>query len=324
MYHVRAYATNEAGTSYGNELTLTTLTVIPATVTTTAVTSITGSSASSGGNVTDSGNGTISARGVCWGTVSGPTVTGSHTTDGTGTGSFTSSLTGLAGSTTYYVRAYATNSSGTSYGTETTFTTWAATDADGNNYTSVIIGTQTWLVENLRTTRFNNGDLIGTTVPVSLDITAEVSPLYQWPCNGVESAVATYGRFYTYFAVIDSRGICPAGWHVPTDPEWETMKTFLGGENVSGGKLKESGISHWQTPNTGATNETGFTALPGGYRSIAGSFVSLTVTGYFWSSTMDSSNPDYSLGQGLHWNDAVMLRGGYFRNDGASVRCMKN
>ena len=141
MYYVRAYATNEAGTSYGNELTVTTLTVTLPVVTTASVTSVTGISASTGGNVTDAGNGTISARGVCWGTTTGPTIAGTHTTDGTGTGSFTSNLTGLAGSTTYYVRAYATNSAGTSYGTETTFATWAATDADGNNYTSVIIGT---------------------------------------------------------------------------------------------------------------------------------------------------------------------------------------
>ena len=134
LYHVRAYATNESGTSYGNETFFTTSTVVPATVTTAPVTSITAYSASSGGNVTDAGNGTISARGVCWATTSGPTISGNHTTDATGTGAFTSALTGLAGNTTYYVRAYATNSAGTSYGSETTFTTFAATDADGNNY----------------------------------------------------------------------------------------------------------------------------------------------------------------------------------------------
>jgi uncharacterized protein (TIGR02145 family) len=327
LYHARAYATNEAGTTYGNELTFTTLIVTLPTVTTTAVTSVTGTSASTGGNVTDAGNGTISARGVCWGITTGPTITGNHTNDGTGTGSFTSSLTGLAGSTTYYVRAYATNSAGTSYGSETTFATLAATDADGNNYTAVVIGTQTWLVENLKTTRYTNGDPIGTTVPMNLDITAEISPEYQWPAGGSENFVATYGRFYTFTTVTDSRGICPTGWHVPNDSEWETMKAFLGGDAVAGGKVKESGTAHWNSPNTGAEgpngNESGFTALPAGYRSVAGDFVSLQVTGYFWSTTPNPT-PGMAWGQGLHYNDAILLRGGYYNNDGVPVRCVKN
>lgn len=326
LYYVKAYATNEAGTAYGNEVTFSTLNVLPATVTTTSVTSVKATTVSSGGNVTDAGNGTITARGVCWGTATGPTIAGSHTTDGTGTGSFISNPTGLTGNTTYYLRAYATNSAGTSYGNEMTFTTYAATDADGNNYTSVVIGAQTWLVQNLWTTRFNNGDLIGTTNPINLDITAETSPIYQWPCGGSESNVATYGRFYTYFAAIDARGICPTGWHVPSDTEWATMITTLGGAAVAGGKVKESGTVHWNSPNTGAEgpngNESGFTALPGGYRSIAGAFVSLQITAYFWSTTLNP--PDFAWGQGLHYNDAILLRGGYYKNDGVSVRCLKN
>ena len=323
LYYVRAYATNEAGTFYGNEITFTTITVVLPVVTTATVTSITAFSASSGGNVTDAGNGTISARGVCWATTSGPTIAGSHTTDATGTGSFTSTLTELAGSTTYYVRAYATNAAGTSYGGELTFTTFAATDADGNNYSSVVIGAQTWLVENLKTTRYNNGDLIGTTATMTQDITAEVSPKYQWPCNGSETNVADYGRFYTYYTVTDSRGVCPTGWHVPADAEWETMKTFLGGETPAGTKIKETGTAHWQGPNAFATNETGFTARGGGFRQVDGIYVSLTITGYFWSTTPGTA-PDMAYGQGLHWNDALLLKGGYFRNDGVSVRCLKN
>jgi uncharacterized protein (TIGR02145 family) len=323
LYHVRAYATNEAGTSYGSEFTFTTITVVLPTVTISAATAITASSASSGGNVTDSGNGTITARGVCWATTSGPAIGGSHTTNGIGTGLFTSSISGLAGNTMYYLRAYATNSAGTSYSSEITFTTFAATDADGNNYTSITQGAQTWLVENLKTTRYRNGDLIGTTVPLTLDITAEISPKYQWPCGGNEGYVAQYGRFYTYYAVTDSRNICPTGWHLPSDPEWSAFITYLGGASVAGGKIKEAGFSHWQTPNTAATNETGFTALPGGYRAISGQFVSLTITGYFWSSTLNPT-PDWAWGVGLHYDDAVLLRGGYFRNDGASVRCLKD
>jgi uncharacterized protein (TIGR02145 family) len=324
QYHVRAYATNEYGTSYGNETTFSTLTVTLPVVTTTTVTSITASSASSGGNVTDAGNGTISARGVCWGTTTAPLVTGNHTSDATGTGSFTSNITGLAFNTKYYVRAYATNSAGTGYGTdEYSFTTPAATDADGNNYTSVAIGAQIFLVENLKTTRYNNGDLIGTTVPMNLDITTAVSPKYQWPCDGNEGNVPSSGRLYTWFVVTDSRGVCPTGWHVPTDAEWETMKTFLGGEGVTGTKIKEPGTAHWQAPNAFATNESGFTALGVGWRQPAGNFVSLKITAYFWSTTQGSS-PELAYGQGLHWDDALLLRGGYTKNDGVSIRCEKD
>jgi uncharacterized protein (TIGR02145 family) len=158
---------------------------------------------------------------------------------------------------------------------------------------------------------------------LTLDITAEVSPKYQWPCNGNESYVADYGRFYTYYTITDPRGICPTGWHVPADTEWEAMKTFLGGEAPAGTKIKEMGTTHWQAPNDFATNETGFTALGGGFRQINGVFVSLTITGYFWSTTTGTTS-DMAYGQGLHWNDALLLRGGYYKNDGVSVRCLKD
>src|SRR5664280_1723980 len=123
LYHLRAYATNKVGTAYGNEVTFTTTPIVVPTITTTAITSITLTTAVSGGNVTADGGGAITARGVCWATASGPTVTNSFTTDSTGTGNFTSNLTGLLPATTYYIRAYATNSAGTAYGNEISFTT---------------------------------------------------------------------------------------------------------------------------------------------------------------------------------------------------------
>ena len=113
----------------------------------------------------------------------------------------------------------------------------------------------------------------------------KATPKYQWAYDGNESNVATYGRLYTWYAVTDSRNVCPTGWHVPTDAEWTTLTTFLGGENVAGGKLKETGTTHWTTPNTGATNETGFTALPSGYRYIDGTFLTIFSMGIWWSST---------------------------------------
>ena len=324
LYHVRAYATNQAGTAYGDDITFTTVSVSLPAVTTTAISAVAATTASSGGNVTDDGNGTITARGVCWGTSSNPVATGSHTTDGTGTGSFTSSITGLTPNTLYYVRAYATNSAGTSYGDELTLTTFAATDADGNNYTSLVIGTQTWLLQNLKTTRYSNGDLIGTTVPANLDISAEVAPKYQWAVGNDVNNIPVYGRFYTWYAVTDPRNVCPTGYHVPTDPEWETMKTFLGGEAIAGGKVKEVGTAHWQTPNFGATNESGFTAVAGGYRNFNGAFVSFNVSSPYWSSTENQINTAWGWGQGLNYSVESMNRGGFDKPDGCVVRCIKN
>jgi uncharacterized protein (TIGR02145 family) len=324
-YHVRAYAVNEAGTAYGEDKTFTTITVAMPVVTTAAITAVAATTATSGGNVTDDGNGTITARGVCWATTTGPLATGSHTTDGTGLGAFVSSITGLTPNTVYYVRAYATNSAGTSYGTdEFTLTTFAATDADGNNYTDTIIGTQTWLLQNLKTTRYTNGELIGTTTPSTLDITAEVSPKYEWAVGNNPANIPVYGRYYTWFAVTDPRGVCPTGWHVPSDTEWETMKTFLGGEAVAGGKIKEEGVIHWNAPNTGATNETHFTALASGYRNYNGSFVSFGATASYWSSTENPINTAWGWGQGLRWDNALLTRGGFDKPDGCVVRCLMN
>jgi len=137
------------------------------------------------------------------------------------------------------------------------------TDVDGNVYHTVEIGTQVWMVENLKTTKYRNGDLIGTTTPATLDISSEATPKYQWAFEGNESNVNTYGRLYTWWAVTDIRGVCPTGWHVPTEDDWITLTTYLGGEDVAGGKLKEAGTTHWWAPNEGATNSSGFTALPG-------------------------------------------------------------
>jgi uncharacterized protein (TIGR02145 family) len=324
-YHVRAFATNEAGTAYGNDVSFVTTAVSLPVVTTNTFdpNTVKATTATSGGNVTDDGNGTVTARGVCWGTATAPPATGGHTTDGTGTGPFTSSITGLTPSTLYYVRAYATNSAGTAYGSEFTLTTAAATDGDGNNYTTLVVGTQTWLQQNLKTTRYSNGDLIGTTTPSTLDISGETAPKYQWPVANDESAVPTYGRFYTWFAVTDSRNVCPTGYHVPTDPEWTTFTTFLGGEATAGQKVKEVGTAHWNAGNTG-TNESGFTAVGGGYRLYTGPFASFGVSSPYWSSTENNINPAWGWGRSLYYNADTMSRMGFDKPDGCVVRCLKN
>jgi uncharacterized protein (TIGR02145 family) len=228
-------------------------------------------------------------------------------------------MTSLTAGTVYYVRAYATNSGGTAYGAQLTFST-RVTDADLNTYSTVIIGTQLWMGESLKTTKYTNGTTIPTTPDINTDISGESNPEYQWPVDGDEANVAAYGRLYTWYAVTN-HNVCPTGFHVPSDTELETLKAYLGGQDVAGGKLKETGTAHWQSPNTGATNETHFTALPASYRVPAGTFIILNEASYLWSAT-NGIGP-LAWGQGMIYTDATLIRNGYTKTDGVSVRCMK-
>ncbi len=324
-YFVRAYATCNEGTAYGNEISFTTSSQPPVfpTLTTAAATLITLSGASSGGNISSDGGATVSARGICWSKTTNPTITlSTKTSDSTGIGSFTSLMTGLNSNTIYFVRAYATNSVGTAYGNEISFTTSKVTDADGNIYKTVIIGTQIWLAENLKTTRYMNGDLIGTTSPATLDISAESMPKYQWAYNGDEANAAIYGRLYTWYAATDSRSICPVGWHLPADSEYTTLVTYLGGVNIAGGKLKEVGIAHWESPNADADNSSGFTALAAGARSYS-NFYDFKHQAYFWTATLDI------FGNGAYVRTIQPIAGPIYdeawtQERGYSVRCLKD
>ena len=201
------------------------------------------------------------------------------------------------------------------------------TDIDGNVYKTVKIGEQVWMAENLKTTKYCNGDLIGTTDPVTLDISGETAPKYQWAfpdLPGSVNNVATYGRLYTWYAVSDPRNVCPCGWHVPTYNELVTLQTFLGGVSVAGGKLKESGTTHWRSPNTGATNESGFTALPGGGRvsSRGGHFINLWINGSWWSSSEKTPTID-AYDFGLSYVSTNMNISYLGERYGLSVRCLQ-
>jgi len=163
------------------------------------------------------------------------------------------------------------------------------TDQDGNVYKTITIGTQTWMAENLRVTKYRNGD----TIPKVTDNTAWKALTNGAYCNYNNSinidTIVTYGGLYNWFAVNDNRSIAPVGWHVPTFAEWTTLITYLSGDNVAGGKMKEIGTTHWKTPNTDATNESGFTALPVGYRLYGDGYFH-EMFGWcviFWSSTTD-------------------------------------
>jgi len=159
----------------------------------------------------------------------------------------------------------------------------SVTDADGNIYSTVSIGKQVWMKENLKTTKYNDG----TPIPNITDYTAWEAlstPSYCWYNNDAASYKAYYGALYNWYAVNTGK-LCPTGWHVPIDIEWTILTTYLGGNGVAGGKLKETSTIYWWSPNTGATNETGFTALPGGERNYDGSYLDVGSYGRWWSST---------------------------------------
>ena len=289
--------------------------VLPA-VTTTAVTDIGTSAATGGGIITNDGGSSVTSRGVCWSTSSNPTLSDFKTSDGSGTGSFASTLTGLTPGTTYYARAYASNSTGTAYGNEIRFKTYnadAIQDIEGNYYNIVTIGYQVWMAENLKTTRYNDNNEIPL-VTDNTEWSVFSTPAYCWYNNDITNK-NIYGALYKRYAVNTGK-LCPTGWHVPSEGEWTSLITYLGGENVAGGKLKETGTIHWFSPNTGATNESGFTALPGGARSSGSSmFFGVGGIGTWWS---------VDFAWYMVSNTSTVTRFGDAPEDGLSVRCLKD
>jgi len=387
----------------------------PPVVNTGNISGITGSSAIIDGDVVNDGGTFVSERGICWATIASPTISGNHLTGGSGTGSYQLTLTGLSNSTTYYARAYATNSAGTFYGNEVSFTTttvvvlppqcsfsgnptsvqvnasvqftdlstntpttwlWdfgdgngsvapnpthiystpgvysvsltvanvggsdvllkqnyitvtnvpitgqpcpgmvTVTDIDGNVYNSVQIGNQCWLQQNLKTTRFNNGTAIPI-VPDNLTWSMSLTPAMCWYNNDSASYHQTYGVLYNWYAV-NTGNLCPVGWHEATTDEWDTLANYVGGIP---GPLKEIGLAHWATPNSGATNITGFTALPGGGRAAnSGTFANMFFHGEFWTSTAYTTTN--AIAYGVHYDHNILYRDTTIMRNGCSVRCV--
>lgn len=326
-YFVRAYATSKTGTYYGDLKQFVTNDGL-AKLTTASATNITNTSAMVSGNIMIDGGSSIETRGFVWSTSQKPTISlSTKTSDGSGIGLFTSSITGLIAGETYYVRAYATNSDGTAYGNEISFTTDGMTDIDGNIYNTITIGTQVWTVENLKTTRYNNGDVIGTTTPASLNIKFENSPKYQWAPNGDESYVFIYGRLYTWYVVNDNRRICPKGWHVATHDDWMKLKDYVAinlSYSTSVGKALAA-KEYWNNcyyPNSIGNdltnnNSSGFTALPSGVRNFELGFNGFGSNCMFWSSDSDMQS----------LNECTSFPGLYgmtSTSNGLSVRCVKD
>lgn len=214
------------------------------------------------------------------------------------------------------------------------------TDIDGYIYHTVKIGTQVWMDENLKVLKYRNGDIIGTTIPDTLDITTGNEPKYQWASCGVEDSVATYGRLYTWYAATDSRNVCPVGWHVPSDAEWTTAEDYLiaHGYNFDGTKTgnkiakamatKTNWLSSTEIGSVGNNdypdyqNKSGFNALPGGYRNTEGAFLNAGISDDWWCSDDSSSGNAWFRNLYNSYND--VYRDNYAKGSGFSVRCLKD
>jgi len=333
-YYVRAYATNSAGTAYGNELFFTTSPVQVPTLTTAAVTGVALTTAVTGGTITDDNGATVTARGVCWNTSGNPTASDPKTTDGSGTGSFTSNIAGLTAGTVYYVRSYATNSAGTGYGSQLRLST-SASDIDGNVYKTVVIGTQLWMQSDLKTTRYNNNNPVPTVTTIDLPSSnaawaALTTDACCWYLNNPTYG-STYGMIYNWFAV-ETNVLCPTGWHVPTDNEFKTLELYLGmtQAQVDGtlwrgtdqGTQLKSALT-W-TPS-GGSNSSGFTSLASGYRfGLDGGFNSMGSVNYWWTSTLHWDDTTKALYRRLDSVETGVYREGVIKAGGKSVRCLKN
>lgn len=210
--------------------------------------------------------------------------------------------------------------------------TFTIKDIDGNVYKTVKIGNQIWMAENLKTTKYPNGTAIPFVAENSnWDTLVYTSSAYCWYNDDTTNKV-TYGALYTWAAIMNNsassysnpsgvQGVCPTGWHLPSDDEWTQLTTYLGGESVAGDKLKEIGTAHWSGSNTGATNETGFTALPVSSRGPDGIFVSNGTSGDWWTC---SSKPGGSWGRSIRYDAGTVVRGSIIRESGFSVRCVRD
>lgn len=296
------------------------------------------------------GGADIRKEGVCWNTTGNPVI--ENDPKSIAILYHECLISGLQPGIEYHVRAFATNLTTTTYGEEKTFTTPSAdvsilfkpgitygevSDIDGNKYKTIQVGSKTWMAENLRTTKFSNGEAISN-ITDNAEWTGLTSPGYCWFFNDRETYASTYGALYNWYAVspvyTGNRNICPEGWHVPGKDEMSAMIKSLGGESVAGGKLKESGTDHWAYPNTGAANSSGFTSLPGGMR-VSGpecwwtdenmAFKFLNQASVYWTSTVTTrweGAANVLLGPSYDGTQANI--GPREFNFGFSVRCVKD
>lgn len=330
-YHFRVKAVNSLGTVNGNDMTFTTLGGAPSAGTS-AATNIYSPTVTLNGWVNANNLSTSVIFEYGNSTSYGNTVTAvqSPLTGNTVT-NVAATISGLTVGATYHFRVRASNSLGIVYGNDMSFIFNSIADIDGNVYKVVIIGNQIWMADNLKTIRYNDG----TAIPNVTDHASWIGITAGAYCdyNNNSSNSMTYGRLYNWYAVdnnLSTRGasnggknVCPTGWHVPSHAEWSTLTDYLGGFDIAGGKLKEVGTIHWISPNTGATDESGFTALPAGAHGTEVNFAFMGIYAYWWStdqtSVSNAWSPSlaYNNATGVHPNDIK-------KTDGVSIRCIKD
>ena len=304
-------------------------------VTTTTLTKILHTTATSGGIITYDGGAAIIEAGVCYSRKPNPSFDDSTTKNGFSLGSYISEISELEPNTTYYLRAYAANKKyEIGYGDVIAFTTldWnhqfgTFTDPrDDNVYKTIAIGEQVWMAENLRYLP----SVVGRD---NKFITIPYYYVYRYDGTSVEEAEATtnyntYGVLYNWSAAMAGaeysqenpsgvQGVCPVGWHLPSNAEWEELTDNLTGMDI-GGRLKETGTTNWKAPNTGASNETGFTARPGG----SAFYGTIGSVGYWW--TTNVKNDRYAFSYYLEYNYSHVRRYSFDKEDGHSVRCVRD
>jgi uncharacterized protein (TIGR02145 family) len=333
IYTYRAFAvTNDNLTVQGKEITFTTLPLSLAILNTATPNPITSSFATIGGSITYDGGSPITESGLVYSNSPNPTITNSKIINTTAKNDFLMTISSLSPLTTYYVRTYAINSQGVSYGNQVTFKTTAQTinsgsvsDIDGNVYKTINIGNQVWMAENLKTTKYNNGAIIPN-ITDSLIWGNLTSGAFCWFNNSISNK-SIYGGLYNYYAV-NTGNLCPIGWHVPSDLEWESLISFLGGTSIAGGKMKEVGTLNWLAPNVGATNSSGFTGKPDVRRSNLVFSSNYKTSCMWWSSTfVPSNNPNYTTGYTYYLvNSSTSVSKGFgnMKSDGILVRCVGN
>lgn len=309
------------------------------TVSTYSVFNVTYSTATYVGLITNPGESEVTAAGLCWSNSANPTVSNFHTTDAVTDAKFSSTITTFSPNTTYYARAYATNAEGTKYGGQIIFTTLASqfiigtgvVDIDGNSYNTIKINGVEWMKKNLNVTKYKNGDLIPEVTDPAIWNTITTGAWCYYENDTANGPV--YGKLYNWYAVNDPRGLAPAGWHIPTDVEWTSLTTFLGGENGAGQKLKEVGTTNWATSeDVYGTDQAGFSALPSGHGylnytyvpastpTLAELFKDKTKVAYWWSAT---ANGTVVWSRNVTFNSNSVTRSAVTKRSGLAVRCVK-
>ncbi len=276
----------------------------------------------SGGQVNSDGGKPVTEKGVFIGKTENPSVDGIRVPMGEGTGFFSQPIENLDSGTIYHLCAYAVNEIGTAYGSVKAFKTLeVVTDIDGNSYGVVDIGNQTWMAENLKTSKYRNGDPIPniTNEQEWFDLASGAFCYY----NNEQSNNLIYGKLYNWHGMMDERGICPEGWEPPDKDDWMELIAFAGGISNAGVGLKHKGFDFFESPNVGANNSTGFTALPGGYR-VSNGFFGINRFAVFWSATVHDEHDNamaYYITLGYNSQQAFVVP--MFKSLGHSVRCIK-